>query len=86
MKVSPMILALLVIMMFVAGCAAPTRNYSRHGTSQGGYQQQQGSGPPRGGYQEQMAQEQNARNSEAAGQLLPELMKLRDQLMEQQNQ
>lgn len=41
--------------------------------------------PQRGGYQDQMRQEQRQKNREAAGALLPELMKLQDLLIQQHN-
>jgi len=80
-----MVLSIIPAMVFAAGCAmAPPANNPY--PPQGGYQQQQGSVAPRGGYQQQMNQEQNQRNREAAGKLLPELMKLQDQMIKQQNQ
>jgi len=41
--------------------------------------------PQRGGYQKQMKQEQQQRNREAAGKLLPELMKMRNDMIKGMN-
>ena len=41
-----------------------------------------GPNPKRGGYQQQMKQEQSERNRKAAGKLLPELMKMRNSMIE----
>lgn len=80
MKISSMIFVSFIIVMLATGCAAPTKNYSRQ---QNNYYAQPGSTPPRGGYQQQMNQEQQQRNREAAGKLIPELLKIQDQMIKQ---
>ena len=69
--------------VLIAGCAAPRSSSPPQGSD---YQSQQGANPPRGGYEEQMQQEKDTEKRKAAGELLPGLMELRNQMIRQQNQ
>ena len=73
----------ILIAILISSCAAPRQSSHPQGT---GYQPQQGANPPRGGYEEQMQGEKDAERRRAAGELLPGLMELRNQMIRQQNQ
>ena len=72
----------MLIVFHITSCAAPQRSSTPQGSA---YQPQQGANPPRGGYEEQMQQEQEAARRKAAGELLPGLIELRNQMIKQQN-
>ena len=73
----------ILIAILILSCAAPRSSPHPQGS---GPQSQQGATPPRGGYEEQMQEEKDAQRRQAAGELLPGLMELRNQMIRQQNQ
>lgn len=73
----------ILVAILISSCAAPRQSSHPQGS---GYQPQQGANPPRGGYEEQMQQEKDAQRRQAAGELLPGLMELQNQMIRQQNQ
>ena len=73
----------MLIAILISICTAPRSSSHPQGT---GYQPQQGANPPRGGYEEQMQEEKDAQRRQAAGEVLPGLMELRNQMIRQQNQ
>lgn len=73
----------MLITILISSCAAPRQSSHPQGS---GDQPQQGANPPRGGYEEQMRQEKDAQRRQAAGELLPGLMELQNQMIRQQNQ
>ena len=76
-------IAMGLLIILISSCGAPRYSSNPQGSA---YQSQQGANPPRGGYEEQMQQEQDAERRKAAGELLPALMELRNQMIKQQNQ
>ena len=73
----------ILVAILISSCTAPRSSSPPQGS---GYQPQQGANPPRGGYEEQMQEEKDAQRRQAAGEVLPGLMELRNQMIRQQNQ
>lgn len=85
-------LLILLVGVLVVSCAAPQYGSYPPGSgdqpqsrSQAQKQAQPQSMPQRGGYEEQMKQEQTEQSRKAAGELLPALMELQNQMIKNQN-